>query len=171
MVLMHRWCIDGARPDGGRRRQQRGGGPRHWGARFPEEERRDCGDDPHGVDHPPVRRQHPGQYLPRAGEGVLDGARPAGVWKQDLDPERRLPFRQHCVSLAVLCITTWSVGHGNMGKLQLLHDRFKLEPELRDAASPPHRLRQLGADQLQLRPREQVPRLLGGAGRAGRTDL
>ncbi len=31
--------------------------------------------------------------------------------------------------------TIWSVGHGKMGKLQVMHDQFNLEPELRDATA------------------------------------
>ena len=31
--------------------------------------------------------------------------------------------------------TIWSIGHGKMGKLQLLHDQLNLEPELHDATA------------------------------------
>jgi len=38
-----------------------------------------------------------------------------------------------CVHQGVRIATTWSFGHSKMGELQLCHERFKLEPELKDA--------------------------------------
>ena len=58
------------------------------------------GEGPDGADGPD------GQHLPRAGQGGVGGARPAGVRKRISILSGDYLLANTCVSLAALCITT-----------------------------------------------------------------